>query len=104
MGYIQNMGLRYFDSVLIVTAGRFTSTEVALRAELEQHRVPYFMVRTKVDIDVWNNNLDNGVNEAGTLRQIRDDLQKNGTDRPYLISSREVEKYDMQNLQCDAFP
>merc|ERR1712050_499192 len=40
--YLQDMGLRYFDKVLIVTAGRFTSTEVKLREELVRWKVPYF--------------------------------------------------------------
>jgi hypothetical protein len=102
--YIQNMGLRYFDSVVIITAGRFTTTEVKLRSELAEHNVPYFMVRTKVDLDVWNNRLDNSVSDEETLRLIREDLQQHGEDKAYLVSSRDPEKYDMQRLLCDAFP
>lgn len=103
--YIQTMGLRYFDSVLIVTAGRFTTTEIALRTELEEHRVPYFMVRTKIDLDVWNNSEDNGLAEEATLKQIRDDLRSNhSVESPYLVSSRYPKLYDLPKLKCDAFP
>jgi len=102
--YLATMGLRYFDAVLVVSAGRFTETEVALAKELENHGVPFFMVRTKVDIDVWNNEQDNSVDEATTLQQIRADLSRRGVVHPYLVSSRERHKHDMMNLLCDIFP
>jgi len=103
--YISKMGLRYFDAVLIVSAGRFTETELELRKELEQHQVPFLMVRTKVDIDVMNNITDNKVEELETLNTIRDEFFKqHGNHRSYLVSSREPEKYDMSLLMRDAFP
>lgn len=103
--YISMMGLRYFDSVLIVTAGRFTSTEIQLRQELEAHGVPFRMVRTKVDIDVWNNQADNGLSPEMTLKQIRAEFKhQHGLQDLYLVSSREPELYDMQKLRFDAFP
>mmetsp|Transcript_99990 Transcript_99990/g.173489 ORF Transcript_99990/g.173489 Transcript_99990/m.173489 type:complete len:450 (+) Transcript_99990:49-1398(+) len=103
--YIQNMGLRYFDSILIVTAGRFTTMETEIRAELQAHRVPHFLVRSKADIDVWNNQLDNKMDEEATIRQIRDDmLEVHGAEHLYIVSSRDPEKYDMQSLLWDAFP
>jgi len=105
--YIRNMGLRYFDSVLIVSAGRFTSTEVELRKELELHGVPFLIVRTKCDIDVWNNHMDNKLSEEETVKSIRDDLQQqHGVQKAYLVSSREGDRdlYDMPNLMRDAFP
>lgn len=105
--YIRNMGLRYFDSVLIVTAGRFTQTEIEIRKELEQHDVPFLMVRTKVDIDVWNNLLDNEVSHEMTLTSVREDLQQQQGmqhSRSYLVSSRDPEEYDMPLLLREAFP
>uniref|UniRef100_A0A7S4SZ33 IRG-type G domain-containing protein n=1 Tax=Alexandrium monilatum TaxID=311494 RepID=A0A7S4SZ33_9DINO len=103
--YIQAMGLRYFDSVLIVTAVRFTSTEIELRAELLKHHVPFLMVRTKVDIDVWNNHQDNGMAPDMTLRQIRNEFRAlHGVEDLYLVSARDPELYDMPRLRFDAFP
>eukprot|EP00929_Paragymnodinium_shiwhaense_P049146 TRINITY_DN24804_c0_g1_i1.p1 TRINITY_DN24804_c0_g1~~TRINITY_DN24804_c0_g1_i1.p1 ORF type:complete len:467 (+),score=100.01 TRINITY_DN24804_c0_g1_i1:184-1584(+) len=102
--YIQNMGLRHFDKVIIVTAGRFTSTEVNLRAELEKHVVPFFMVRTKIDIDVYNNQQDNGLTEQATVNQIREDLRSHGVEKPYLLSLRDFEAHDFPLLMCDLFP
>lgn len=102
--YLRDMGLRHFDSVLIVTANRFTSTEVMLREELERYTVPYFMVRTKIDLDIWNNKEDNKLEEAVTLKNIRDELVQHGVSQIYLVSSREPDRYDMPALLADAFP
>jgi len=103
--YVQDMGLRYFDTVLIVTAGRFTSMEIRLKEELEKHKVPFFMVRSKVDIDAWNNKEDNSVEKEETLQQIRDDMKVNhGIARQYLVSSRDPDSYDLPQLMQDLFP
>jgi len=103
--YVQDMGLRYFDTVLIVTAGRFTSMELKLREELEKHKVPFFMIRSKVDIDAWNNKEDNAVEKEETLKQIKDDMKDTyGIAKPYLVSSRDPDAYDMPVLMQDLFP
>mmetsp|Transcript_68210 Transcript_68210/g.142545 ORF Transcript_68210/g.142545 Transcript_68210/m.142545 type:complete len:459 (-) Transcript_68210:55-1431(-) len=103
--YIQDMGLRYFDKVLILTAHRFTSMEVELRKELEQHKVPYFLVRTKIDIDIWNNQQDNNCKAATTMKQIRRDLNVNhGVEKVFLISARDPDGYDMPALVQELFP
>lgn len=103
--YVRTMGLRHFDKVIIVTAGRFTSTEVTLRAELETHQVPFFMVRTKVDIDVYNNQQDNGLDMMATVRQITDDLRnERGVEKPFLVSLRDPEGFDWNALMNDLIP
>lgn len=103
--YVQDMGLRYFDKVLICTAGRFTETEIKLRAELEGYDVPFFMVRTKVDIDVVNNREDNAKEDNVTLFEIRSDLKRNHiVENAYLVSSRDPDSYDMPKLVKDLFP
>jgi len=102
--YTARMGLRYLDSVLVVTAGRFTENEIALQTELDEHKVPYFMVRTKADIDVWNNREDNGVATADTLRIIFEDLCRQCHHRPYIVSLRDPTWHDFPQLLKDAFP
>lgn len=103
--YVQDMGLRYFDKVLICTAGRFTETEIKLRKELESHSVPFFMVRTKVDIDIVNNREDNLKEGNVTLEEIREDLRRNhSSPHVYLVSSRDPEQFDMPQVVKDLFP
>lgn len=50
--YIPKMGLRYFDVVFVVSAGRWKEHDMAIIKELEKHKVPHFVVRTKVDQDI----------------------------------------------------
>eukprot|EP00435_Cladocopium_sp_Y103_P073561 s37_g44.t1 len=115
------MVIHDLDELGIVTANRFTSTEVMLReepkgavgvaVELERYTVPYFMVRTKIDLDIWNNKEDNKLEEARgwnqisrfpmvshvflmavTLKNIRDELIQHGVSQVYLVSSREPDR------------
>lgn len=66
---------------------------------------PYFMVRTKVDIDVWNNQEDNQLDEKATLTAIVEDFKANhAVDSIYLISSRNPAGFDMPRLIQDMFP
>lgn len=103
--YIARFGLRYLDAVIIVTAGRFTETEIELRTELERHKVPYAMTRTKADIDIWNNREDNGKDEASTLCEIAADVGRQcGGVRPYIVSLRDPKAYDFPQLVADVFP
>jgi GTP-binding protein EngB required for normal cell division len=103
-GYIQSMGLRYFDVVIIVTATRYTETEVMIADELQRFGVPYLMVRNKVDADVTNNQDDHDAAEESTLAMIRNDMQKQGVACPYLVSSKFARKsdFDMNQLKEDA--
>lgn len=50
--YLRCMGIRHFDLVVLLTATRFTEAEMLLMQELKRWRVPFFLVRTKVDNDV----------------------------------------------------
>lgn len=102
--YIKDMGLRYFDFCLLVTAHRFTQTEDEVIEELREHGVPVFLVRTKVDIDVWNNERDNGTPHHETLALIRRDLQAQGGERLYLVASTRPDLFEFQDLVDDVFP
>uniref|UniRef100_A0A7S1S5E5 IRG-type G domain-containing protein n=1 Tax=Alexandrium catenella TaxID=2925 RepID=A0A7S1S5E5_ALECA len=101
--YIETIGLRHFDIVIVISSQRFTETEVAISNELRRLRIPYFMVRSKVDIDVTNNFNDLGVTTEDTLKAIRDDMKRLGVRCPYLVSSRRRDMYDMHALVHDSF-
>lgn len=102
--YIQSMGLRYFDIVIIVTATRYTETEVMIAEELRSFSVPHFMVRNKVDADIANNQDDHGLTADSTLDSMREDMKKQGVRQPYLVSSKIARKaeFDMEKLKADA--
>uniref|UniRef100_A0A7S4Q6U7 IRG-type G domain-containing protein n=1 Tax=Alexandrium monilatum TaxID=311494 RepID=A0A7S4Q6U7_9DINO len=99
--YIRTIGLRYFDVVLVLSATRFTETEIALLAELRSYGVPNFVVRTKLDTDIDNNESDYGRSPEETKQGILEDLRKRGVTSPYLINSRELNAYDFPRLLTD---
>jgi len=102
-GYIDTIGLRHFDVVIVVSSNRFTETEIAISGELRRLRIPFFMVRTKVDIDVANCLDDLGTSPEETITAIREDMQRQGVERPYMVSSRNRDKYDLPQLLQDGF-
>lgn len=89
--YIRDAGLRHFDGVVLVTCGAFSDSEVELLSQLVDFKVPYYIVRNKVDQDVVNNLQDNGTDVKETLDEIRSELLENGCDatRSFLISAKE---------------
>merc|ERR1712039_153665 len=98
-------GLRYFDVVIILTASRYTETEIMIGQELQQFGVPHFMVRSKVDVDIVNNEDDHDMSEQATLDSIRTSMQREGVVKPYLISGKFTKRanFDMEVLTSDAF-
>jgi len=50
--YLQNLGIRHFDVVVLITDQRFTEAELMLLDDLRHWNVPFFMVRNKIDLDV----------------------------------------------------
>lgn len=72
---------------------------------MEKYDIPYYLARTKIDIDIYNNKLDNHAEESETLNQIRTDLTKtHGVDTVYLVSLRDTGSYDMFALVGNLLP
>jgi len=112
--YLQNLGIRHFDMVVMMTASRFTEPELALVAELEKWRVPFFIVRNKVDADIEAELDEQG--EAAAEALPREEVEKKtmasikkyfktdfGLDNVYCISTRRTKKdaFDFQKLERD---
>merc|ERR1711861_60215 len=48
--YLRDMGIRYFNYIILMTAERpFASAEIKLMNEMQEHKVPFAMVRGKID-------------------------------------------------------
>lgn len=77
-GYAARMGLAHFDLVVIVTASRFTETELLLATELRRQGVPFCLVRNKVDLDTEAEleSLEDGAEE-----ELRERVEKETLDR-----------------------
>lgn len=115
--YLKEMGIRYFDVVILLTATRFTEAELMLVEELRRFEVPFFLVRNKVDADVQaeveaeedmaGEDLDEERKkeiEEETLQTIKDYFRTEyGLDRVYCVSCRRrlARQYDFQLLEKD---
>lgn len=91
--YIRDVGLRHFDGVVLVTSGAFSENEVELIRQLMVFKVPYYVVRNKVDQDAINNAQDNDLDVEETLAEIRTELLDYGCDptRTFCISAKHPE-------------
>jgi len=115
--YMKEMGIRYFDLVVLMTSTRFTEAEQMLVQELERWHVPYFLVRNKVDADVQSE-LEAEEDMEGeeleeerrqeieqeTLQTIRDYFRTEyGLEKVYCVSCRRrlAQQYDFQQLEKD---
>lgn len=99
--YTGNAGLRYFDVVLLLCSSRLTESDVEIVKELENQKVPYLFVRTKLDEDIRNNRCDLDMSPEETEESIRRELRLSGIARPYLINARVPGKYDFPRLIKD---
>lgn len=88
--YVRDAGLRHFDGVIFVTSDAFSEVEAALMRQLQQFKVPYYIVRNKVDQDVVNNAEDHNCSLEESLAEIRHELFDRGCEpaRTFLISAK----------------
>merc|ERR1711937_1123977 len=73
--YLRVMGIKYFDLVIVIAAGRFTETDLTLMKEMSRNGVPYFAIRTKIDLEIENAMWDMELDEEETMEVIREDLR-----------------------------
>jgi len=116
--YLKDMGIRHYDVIVLMTASRFTEAELKLVEELKRWRVPFFLVRNKVDADVQAevekaeddceeeemlSEERRAEVEANTIRDIK--TWFSGLDLPkvYCITTRPRlrEQFDFQALEAD---
>lgn len=99
--YIREMGLRYFDGVLIVTAERFTQNDIMLMRDLEKWDVPTYMIRNKADQALEMEYLEYGRKAEDVLLDMRNYYVNEGVKSMiYMISAAKAEQYrlDMDEL------
>jgi len=119
--YLREMGIRHFDMVAVMTASRFTEAELMLVDELKYWKVPYFLIRNKVDADVQSEvereeeSFDGGSGsdltneellriEDNTIEKIKHDFESEySLENVYCISTKRklLNQYDFQRLELD---
>ena len=96
--YVVQFGLFRMSGVILVTATRASELDVRILALLNKFNVPWYYVRTKVDMDIQNELEDHGTEPKETVNRIRKDLVKNmravpggeklPSSRVFVVSSR----------------
>mmetsp|Transcript_17217 Transcript_17217/g.41460 ORF Transcript_17217/g.41460 Transcript_17217/m.41460 type:complete len:409 (+) Transcript_17217:334-1560(+) len=96
--YVRDMGLRYFDGVVLMTSDAWTEHDLDLVLMLQKFQVPFYMVRNKVDQDIRNNEEDFCMPASATVAQIREDMQRCGVPsaRIFLICAKQPATTDLQ--------
>lgn len=96
--YIKDAGLRHFDGIVFVTCGAFTESEAELLQQLAEFKVPYYIVRNKVDQDAVNNAEDYDIGVEETKLEIRKELIENGCEasRTFLVSAKHPERAEFE--------
>jgi predicted GTPase len=96
--YVRDMGLRYFDVVVLVVTGDSSQMESDVAEELDGFKVPHFIVRSQVDCDMENEMTDYGRTADEVERLIRKEMSLQGFSSVFLVSSRHSDKYDLNQL------
>jgi len=94
----KELGLLFYDVILVVCARRVTQGDVQLVRELSRWDVPYLIVRTKMDIDTRSEASDHGLPEEETLQLVRRGLAAQGFQSAFLVSARHPEWYEFRRL------
>ncbi|XP_067401798.1 interferon-inducible GTPase 5-like [Emydura macquarii macquarii] len=103
--YRELVNLDCYDFFIIISAGRFTEADARLAKEIKSMGKNLYFVRSKVDVDLANEQRKRDFNEEKTLEVIRNDcmeqLQKAGIISPqvFLVSRWDFDKYDSPRLQ-----
>lgn len=102
--YIDTMGIKNFDCVILVTSDRFFEDDLYLITEISKLNIPVFPVRTKLDYSI-ERALKRGVTEEETYHSIYSDLEKNlkgySVKGIYLTSADYPTRYDLNKLLDD---
>jgi len=102
--YLRDMGLRYFSCVMVITRNRFTEADLKLMNELEEHKIPYIMVRSKID-QICISAEAEGDDPKKAIDEIRRNLLAQGIKKVYCIQGflSGVAKFDFPELR-EAIP
>ncbi|KAL2078340.1 hypothetical protein ACEWY4_026025 [Coilia grayii] len=100
--YLKDVKFKNYDFFIIVSAFRFKENDLTLAKEIKKQKKNFYFVRSKIDLDV-RNEMENGRAEEEVLHHIREDCLRNlselGPPPIFLITSKDLSKFDFQKLQ-----
>uniref|UniRef100_A0A8C0G166 IRG-type G domain-containing protein n=1 Tax=Chelonoidis abingdonii TaxID=106734 RepID=A0A8C0G166_CHEAB len=103
--YLEQVTFNHYDFFIIIASERFRANHTKLAQEIRRMGKKFYFVRSKVDLDLYNEKDKKSFSEETTLEKIRNDcikhLCREGMSSPqvFLVSSKEFQKYDSPKLQ-----
>uniref|UniRef100_A0A3Q2CTN2 Interferon-inducible GTPase 5-like n=1 Tax=Cyprinodon variegatus TaxID=28743 RepID=A0A3Q2CTN2_CYPVA len=100
--YLKLVGFKKFDLFIIISAGRFTENDAKLAKEIKKMGKKFYFVRSKVDLDLQNEQRKQDFSEQKTLEKIRDYCLKEHkieSQQVFLVSSHDIHLYDFSLLR-----
>ncbi|XP_015260858.1 PREDICTED: interferon-inducible GTPase 5-like [Cyprinodon variegatus] len=103
--YLKLFGFNKFDLFIIISADRFTENDAKLAKEIDKMKKKFYFVRSKVDVDLQNEQRKKNFSEQKTLAEIREDcvksLKQHGIEsqQVFLVSNHHIHLYDFSLLQ-----
>ncbi|XP_055057559.2 interferon-inducible GTPase 5-like [Misgurnus anguillicaudatus] len=101
--YLKDVKFDTYDFFIILSSERFCENDIMLANEIKKKKKNFYFVRSKIDNDISSEERKKGFNEQKVLSLIREDCEKNvkkvGNPKVFLISSYDLEKYDLEDLR-----
>ena len=102
--YCKKFKLETYDRFLILTKDRFTYYDLLLAQKINSLKKSFFLIRTQIDNDEWNENHKKSPDVEKMLERIRACCYEYvkmfgiGIEKIFLISNRYKEKWDFHRL------
>ncbi|XP_028404390.1 interferon-inducible GTPase 5-like isoform X1 [Dendronephthya gigantea] len=102
--YCRKVGFADYDTFLIFTAFRFRNADLELAKKVKEMGKSFFLIRTKIDVDLTPKKGGKPINEEETLEKIKKNCFENVTDlicsekEVFLISNYDTNKWDFDRL------
>jgi GTP-binding protein EngB required for normal cell division len=95
---VREMGLRYFDVIILLVAGEASEADLHVAEELDAFKVPHFLVRSQFDIELENEMADYDMAPEKVEAHVRAAMTEQGYSSAFLISSRHTDRHDFYRL------
>jgi small GTP-binding protein len=98
--YIKNMGLRYFDGVILLTSDAFYEHDLTLMRTLRKYGVPVYIVRNKIDQAIAGNLEDYGIEADVTIGMVLAEMAGYGCppDRTFCMAAKYPDHADISGF------
>ena len=101
--YCNEVPIDTFDTFLILVGQRVNDLELKLAARIQSMKKPFFLVRTKIDVDESNEKMKKNPDIQSLEKKIRAYYQDESNDyginaEVFLISNHDCNKWDFSKL------